>query len=264
MKRGIRLDGRVGECPAEKCKTPFSRGFNQTEKNAIVNEHNRLRNISWNEELATVAQRWADQCKVGHDANRNTQWVHFLKRRCCASLFSRPLYLSSALTQAAPPTPSTAWSGLGGSHQAPHRVVSPHNFAKRDNPSLFANHTPTSHRDSRCRDYVLPPTVTHVAMTLSYLPPQYTLPGRYPTSHCDSRCWDAILPPIVTHVAGTLSYLSPQLTLPGLHPTSHRDSRCRDSILPPTTSHFAGMLPCLPPRLTLPELYPTSHRDSRC
>nr|CAD7197570.1 unnamed protein product [Timema douglasi] len=31
--------------PAEKCKTPFSRGFSQTEKNAIVNEHNRLRNI---------------------------------------------------------------------------------------------------------------------------------------------------------------------------------------------------------------------------
>ncbi|CAG2067731.1 unnamed protein product, partial [Timema podura] len=83
--------------PADKCKTPFARGFNQTEKNAIVNEHNRLRNIvalgkesrgnpgittqccqheengnSWNEELATIAQRWADQCKDGHDANRNT------------------------------------------------------------------------------------------------------------------------------------------------------------------------------------------------
>nr|CAD7398384.1 unnamed protein product [Timema cristinae] len=30
---------------ATACNTPFSRGFNQTEKNAIVDEHNRLRNI---------------------------------------------------------------------------------------------------------------------------------------------------------------------------------------------------------------------------
>nr|CAD7395310.1 unnamed protein product [Timema poppensis] len=84
--------------PAEKCKTPFSRGFSQTEKNAIVNEHNRLRNIvalgkesrgnpgpqpsaanmrkiSWNEELARVAQRWADQCHYTQVVWANTHQV---------------------------------------------------------------------------------------------------------------------------------------------------------------------------------------------
>nr|CAD7395850.1 unnamed protein product [Timema poppensis] len=94
----------------------------------------------------------------------------------------------------------------------------------------------TSHRDSRCRDSILPPTATYVAGTLSYLPPRLMLPGLYPTSHHDSCCRDSILPPTVTYVAGTLSYLLARLTLPGLYPTSHLDSRCRDSILP--TSHL--------------------------
>nr|CAD7399193.1 unnamed protein product [Timema cristinae] len=81
----------------------------------------------------------------------------------------------------------------------------------------------------------------------SYLPPRLTLPGLYPTSHRDSCCRDSILPPTATHVAGTLSYLPPRLTLPGLYPTSHRDSRCRDSVLPPTTTPVLPGLPSLPP-----------------
>nr|CAD7256849.1 unnamed protein product [Timema shepardi] len=83
------------EGAAAACNTPTSRGFSQTEKDDIVNEHNRLRNIvalgeesrgnpgpqpsaanmrkmSWNEELAKIAQRWVDQCIGGHDACRNT------------------------------------------------------------------------------------------------------------------------------------------------------------------------------------------------
>ncbi|GAB6028799.1 hypothetical protein CHUAL_004611 [Chamberlinius hualienensis] len=37
-----------------------------------------MRELKWNSELATIAQRWADQCTFGHDANRNTAsywWV---------------------------------------------------------------------------------------------------------------------------------------------------------------------------------------------
>nr|CAD7265490.1 unnamed protein product [Timema shepardi] len=51
------------------------------------------------------------------------------------------------------------------------------------------------------------------------------------------------LPPSATHVAGTLSYLPPQLPFPGLLPTSHRDSRCRDSVLPPTATPMLPGLP---------------------
>nr|CAD7256847.1 unnamed protein product [Timema shepardi] len=83
---------------AAACNTPFSRGFNQTEKDAIVNEHNRLRNIvalgkesrgspgpqpsaanmnkiSWDDELAGIAQRWVDQCQIDHDSCRRCGWA---------------------------------------------------------------------------------------------------------------------------------------------------------------------------------------------
>nr|CAD7569337.1 unnamed protein product [Timema californicum] len=57
---------------------------------------------------------------------------------------------------------------------------------------------PTSHRDSRCRDY------------FSYLPPRLTLPGLFPTFHRDSRCQDYFLPPTATHMLpGLPPYTSP-------------------------------------------------------
>ena len=58
-------------------------------KKVIVDKHNELRRrvamgqeknqppasnmreIIWNDELATIAQRWTDQCNFGHDKNRN-------------------------------------------------------------------------------------------------------------------------------------------------------------------------------------------------
>nr|CAD7197568.1 unnamed protein product [Timema douglasi] len=92
---------------AAACNTPFYRGFNQTEKDDIVNEHNRLRNIvalgkesrgnpgpqpsaanmnkivmyfrisgklgSWDDELAGIAQRWVDQCQIDHDSCRRCE-----------------------------------------------------------------------------------------------------------------------------------------------------------------------------------------------
>nr|CAD7576797.1 unnamed protein product [Timema californicum] len=71
-------------------------------------------------------------------------------------------------------------------------------------PSPFRRHPFTSHRDSLCRDSVLPPTVTDVAGTPSYPPTGFTLPGLNLTSH-----WDSILPPILTPVLpGLLPYTS--------------------------------------------------------
>merc|ERR1719187_1289737 len=77
--------------PSEKCaKTIKFRGFSEAGKNHIVKIHNELRQkvasgqetigpqpgasnmmkLVWNDELADIAQRWADQCVVGHDSRR--------------------------------------------------------------------------------------------------------------------------------------------------------------------------------------------------
>lgn len=69
----------------------LSRGVSQAEIDEIITTHNILRQkvangqeanqpsaanmkqMKWNDELAAIAQRWADQCTFGHDENRNTQ-----------------------------------------------------------------------------------------------------------------------------------------------------------------------------------------------
>jgi len=78
--------------PSDSCtsKTIFS-GFDEVGMANIVSKHNELRQrvaegsetngdqpmasdmmkVTWNEELAAVAQRWADQCTFGHDDDRN-------------------------------------------------------------------------------------------------------------------------------------------------------------------------------------------------
>ncbi|XP_076630607.1 venom allergen 3-like [Colletes latitarsis] len=80
--------------PASSCVSVISTGLTQAEKNEIVNKHNELRQrvasgqekrgrpgpqppaanmqlMSWDDELAEIAQRWANQCKFGHDSCRN-------------------------------------------------------------------------------------------------------------------------------------------------------------------------------------------------
>jgi len=72
---------------------PLDRGLSENEKRALVSAHNQLRarvasgsesrgrpgrqppaadmmEMTWDDELATVAQRWADQCNFGHDSER--------------------------------------------------------------------------------------------------------------------------------------------------------------------------------------------------
>ena len=68
------------------CGQYYYRGLTQAEKQEVLLEHNRLRSrvavgstaqpsaadmmeLEWDDELATVAQRHADQCQVGHDCN---------------------------------------------------------------------------------------------------------------------------------------------------------------------------------------------------
>lgn len=73
---------------------PLDRGLSENEKRALVSAHNQLRarvasgsesrgrpgrqppaadmmEMTWDDELATVAQRWADQCNFGHDTERS-------------------------------------------------------------------------------------------------------------------------------------------------------------------------------------------------
>ncbi|XP_063988419.1 uncharacterized protein LOC135168315 [Diachasmimorpha longicaudata] len=80
--------------PATSCGQLGARGLNQNEKTAILNRHNQWRaNVArggerrgnkgpqpaarnlgplrWNNEIAEIAQRWADQCNYRHDECRN-------------------------------------------------------------------------------------------------------------------------------------------------------------------------------------------------
>nr|CAD7415667.1 unnamed protein product [Timema cristinae] len=167
---------------------------------------------------------------------------------------SRPLYLSSAPAQAAPPTFSTAWTTPQSMFSKPSVTKFPTVLSAHENSSfywlawrplsltfyrtngklpflpkdkarqqwrVFSMVVPRSEAKQFCLNsfsfhrHPLPPTMTHVAGTPFYLPPRLTLLGLHSTSHRDSCSWDSILPPTVTHVAGTPFYLPPRLTLAG-------------------------------------------------
>ena len=74
----------------------MSSGLTQQEKNQVLDLHNKLRSrvatgseqrgvpgpqpeagdmleLTWDDELARVAQRWAEQCQFGHDQSRDVQ-----------------------------------------------------------------------------------------------------------------------------------------------------------------------------------------------
>merc|ERR1711970_424124 len=81
----------IYEGPAAQCgkEGMIFNGLTQAGKDLILKRHNELRQkvaageeegqpgasnmrkMVWNEELATIAQRWADQCRSGHDKNRD-------------------------------------------------------------------------------------------------------------------------------------------------------------------------------------------------
>uniref|UniRef100_T1IJR0 Cysteine-rich venom protein n=1 Tax=Strigamia maritima TaxID=126957 RepID=T1IJR0_STRMM len=84
------IDHTMCTYPTTTCPILRS-GFSEVQKNEILRAHNELRQkvangkqngqprasnireLSWNEELAKVAQKWADQCVSGHDHNRRTK-----------------------------------------------------------------------------------------------------------------------------------------------------------------------------------------------
>ncbi|XP_067940475.1 cysteine-rich venom protein pseudechetoxin-like [Watersipora subatra] len=62
-----------------KSKTSTSSGVSEPDKRIIVNKHNQLRSsqgagdmqkMVWDDEIASIAQRWADNCKNSHDEYR--------------------------------------------------------------------------------------------------------------------------------------------------------------------------------------------------
>jgi len=78
--------------PSDTCTAKtHERELTESAKAAIVDQHNELRRkvakgeetngnqpaasnmrmLKWNDELATIAQMWADQCTFGHDTSRN-------------------------------------------------------------------------------------------------------------------------------------------------------------------------------------------------
>nr|CAD7394525.1 unnamed protein product [Timema cristinae] len=77
------------------CGTVITRGMTQAQKDTLLATHNRDRNtvatgqekrgkpgpqpsatnmrvMKWDDEIASIAQRWAEQCRFGHDQCRNT------------------------------------------------------------------------------------------------------------------------------------------------------------------------------------------------
>ncbi|XP_033607394.1 venom allergen 3-like [Cryptotermes secundus] len=82
--------------PGPKCEGYKKQPLTQKEKDLIVRKHNELRSkvangqehkgnpgpqppasnmaeLVWDDELAEIAQRWADQCEVGHDKCRTVE-----------------------------------------------------------------------------------------------------------------------------------------------------------------------------------------------
>ncbi|XP_011165202.1 venom allergen 3 [Solenopsis invicta] len=80
--------------PSNACRQWSNNGLTEAEKNTIVKRHNELRQrvasgqesrgnpgpqppavsmpaLVWDDELATIAQRWANQCNFNHDTCRN-------------------------------------------------------------------------------------------------------------------------------------------------------------------------------------------------
>jgi len=97
--------------PSDSCsKMTQFRGFTDAGKDLIVKTHNELRQrvaggleshgnqpgasnmrkLVWNDELAEVAQRLVDQCKYGHDNNRNM---------CDGTYVGQNIYMSYAWKQ---------------------------------------------------------------------------------------------------------------------------------------------------------------------
>jgi len=97
---------------SKTCGRVFSRGVSSTDQWKIVDAHNRLRasvargetnqppasnmmQLEWDNELAYIAQRWADQCKFTHDCSNCRTVSRFrVGQNLYISYFSRLDYIN--------------------------------------------------------------------------------------------------------------------------------------------------------------------------
>ena len=60
-----------------------------------------MRKVSWNTELAAIAQRWADQCKFGHDGDRSKCDGTYVGQNAFSSWNSRESTLEEVMANSA-------------------------------------------------------------------------------------------------------------------------------------------------------------------
>merc|ERR1711872_183391 len=115
--------------PSDKCKAATSgRDFTDAGKKIILEKHNELRRkvakgeenqakqqpkaanmreMVWNDELAAIAQRWADQCDFGHDKDRKKLDGTYVGQNAYKSSSSRESDLTTVMSKMDKPT--LAW-----------------------------------------------------------------------------------------------------------------------------------------------------------
>ena len=124
------------------------RQLSATAKTAILDKHNELRRrvakgeepnqpeasnmraLVWNEELAAVAQRWADQCTFGHDSERKKADGTYVGQNAYIGMSSQTSDQASLM------------ASMGGSAQAWYDEVTDPGFdAANINPYAFSSGT---------------------------------------------------------------------------------------------------------------------------
>jgi len=112
--------------PSKECAAKTSaKAFTDAGKKLIVEKHNELRRrvakgeeknqpkasnmrqMVWNNELAAIAQRWADQCNFGHDKNRKKLDGTYVGQNAYMSMTSRENDLAALMIKM--DKPAVAW-----------------------------------------------------------------------------------------------------------------------------------------------------------
>lgn len=135
--------------PSSSCtSSTIYRGLDEQGKANILERHNKLRQkvangeesngaqpgasnmrkMTWNDELAAIAQRWTDQCTFGHDSSRNT---------ASGTYVGQNAYYSGSSRQA---TQSQVMAGTGGAVDSWYDEVADPGFSSADiNPFKFSH-----------------------------------------------------------------------------------------------------------------------------
>jgi len=134
--------------PSSSCaSSTIYRGLDEQGKSNILERHNKLRQkvangeetngaqpsasnmrkMTWNDELAAIAQRWTDQCTFGHDSSRNT---------ASGTYVGQNAYYSGSSRQA---TQAQVMAGTGGAVDKWYVEVADPGFSRANiNPFKFS------------------------------------------------------------------------------------------------------------------------------